>query len=659
MSGAGRSSRAGSVLQAVSAAVDLDPRRVLLRHLRQLEAERQAELAIFSQMLERLPTELVRRIVYMADALQRLDEFCHVPWSPDQLSQWLASVALMSRAHRDTAALTPCSVVLPVVPLLEHGRLDSCLAWLARRRLSDVRLASAGLQHGVAATLAAALALHAPALSLSSPLLVLVADQAGQVFNAGMLAAFRRQQAFQLHQYAAVWLAALPASVTSLTVYLPGRTHERQHPQHPPRPPYLLPAPEGPMRPLLSPPLHRLAQLTMKGCLSAAAGLGGTHVEVEAVHLFAAAAAVSLEVHTLCLRVPLRQPGQHRRWLAAVLGPAQALARWAKTAAGQQLRGWRRSSRATGVGRGCYQPLAFGDSSAGPLEEGTCKQGHSDGSLVAGSGGGSSTSSSRPQQPARQQQQCKELLAALLDCFESSGCTSAVLTATCVQLAPAEPAGAPEADGSQSLAASAASAGAERAASTAAAFPLADGSTSSSSELEGAGCEIAVPAGACSEQLPPPMLRFTELRRLLAAQPRRGGVLPVVLRDELLAEVGEGAAALGADGALLRLVLCRRSAARSVDSRPLVNDLPTLEARMRTPVRQGLLTCLGLVLIGWGLTYILFFAIGPAALLARAVLLCIALVLAGALHRRAREGRPVDVGSAMRTVGRRLRLALF
>lgn len=67
-----------------------------------------------------------------------------------------------------------------------------------------------------------------------------------------MLAAFRRQQALQLHQYAAVWLAALPASVTSLTVYLPGRTHERQHPQHPPRPPYLLPAPEGPMRPLLS-----------------------------------------------------------------------------------------------------------------------------------------------------------------------------------------------------------------------------------------------------------------------------------------------------------------------------------------------------------------------------------------------------------------------
>ncbi len=155
------------------------------------------------------------------------------------------------------------------------------------------------------------------------------------------------------------------------------------------------------------------------------------------------------------------------------------------------------------------------------------------------------------------------------------------------------------------------------------------------------------------------MLRYAELRRLLAAQPRRGGLLTAVLRDDLLAEVGEGAAALGADGELLRLVLCRRSAARSVDSRPLVNNLPTLEARMRAPVRQGLLTCLGLVLIGWGLTYILFFAIGPAALLARAMLLCIALVLAGALHRRAREGRPVDVGAAMRTAGRRLRLALF
>lgn len=56
----------GSVLQALSAAVDLDPRRVLLRRLRQLEAARQAELAIFDRMLEHLPLELVRRIVYMA-----------------------------------------------------------------------------------------------------------------------------------------------------------------------------------------------------------------------------------------------------------------------------------------------------------------------------------------------------------------------------------------------------------------------------------------------------------------------------------------------------------------------------------------------------------------------------------------------------------------
>lgn len=108
-----------------------------------------------------------------------------MPWSPDQLSQRLAAVALMSRAHRDTAALTPCSVVLPVLPLLQRGRLDSCLAWLARRRLSDVRLASAGLRHDIAAALAAALARHAPALCLSSPLLVLVADQAGQAFDAG------------------------------------------------------------------------------------------------------------------------------------------------------------------------------------------------------------------------------------------------------------------------------------------------------------------------------------------------------------------------------------------------------------------------------------------------------------------------------------------
>lgn len=66
MSSTGGGSGGASVLQALSAAVDLDPRRVLLRHLRQLEAERQAELAIFDQMLERLPEELVRRIVCMA-----------------------------------------------------------------------------------------------------------------------------------------------------------------------------------------------------------------------------------------------------------------------------------------------------------------------------------------------------------------------------------------------------------------------------------------------------------------------------------------------------------------------------------------------------------------------------------------------------------------
>lgn len=159
--------------------------------------------------------------------------------------------------------------------------------------------------------------------------------------------------------------------------------------------------------------------------------------------------------------------------------------------------------------------------------------------------------------------------------------------------------------------------------------------------------------------LVPPRQPQQRRRWLLAAQPRRRRVLTALLGDELLAEMGEGEAALGADGALLRVVLCRRSAARSVDSRPLVCDLPGLEARMRAPLRHAVITCLGLAACGWGLVYVLFFATGPAVWLVRGVLLCLVLLVADALRRRCREGRAVDVGRVVRTVGRRLRLAVF
>lgn len=119
------------------------------------------------------------------DALQRLDEFRGTPLAPDLLSQRLTDVCLASRAHRDAAAQTPCCVALPVLPLLRLHRLDSCLDWLARRRLADVTLASAGMAHSAATALAAALDRHAPKLRLSSPRLALVAEEAGQVFDAG------------------------------------------------------------------------------------------------------------------------------------------------------------------------------------------------------------------------------------------------------------------------------------------------------------------------------------------------------------------------------------------------------------------------------------------------------------------------------------------
>lgn len=408
--------------------------------------------------------------------------------------------------------------------------------------------------------------------------------------------------------------------------------------------------PHPPLHPTLplQPPSHRLAQLTVKGCMSGAAGPRGTHIEVHAAELFAAAAAVRFEVHTLCLRVPPRQPRQRRRWLAALMSPVQALARWAGAAFGQQQRGWRHSHRAAGDSRESYQPLPAGESSAeAALESGACRQGAGHGGTVP-----SSSSSSRQQQGV-QRQQSRELVAALLDCFESSGCTSATFTATCVQLAPVELAEAAAEYAERSGAAAAAAA--DQATSTAAGSAPGDGGSSS----EDAGAAVAVPAGARSEQPGAPELHLAELRRLLVAQPRRRGVLTALLRDELLAEVGEGGAALGADAALLRLVLCRRSAALSVDSRPLLRDLPRLEARLRTPLRHALLTGLGLALIGWGLGYVVLVARGLAAWLARGMLLCAALLVAWALRRRAREGRPLELGRAVRTVGRRLRLALF
>ncbi|KAL4457689.1 hypothetical protein ABPG75_012554 [Micractinium tetrahymenae] len=654
----------GSVLQALAAAVDLDPRRVLLRHLRQLEAERQAELAIFDRMLDCLPVELVRRIVYISDALQRLDEFCNVPWGPDQLSAKLTAVSLISRAHRDAAALTPCCVALPVLPLLRSNRLGSCLAWLVRCRLADVSLASTGLADSTLAALAAALGQHAPDVRFSTPLLVLVAERAGQVLDAGMLAAFCKLQALHLTQYAAAELSALPPSATEVALHLPGRTYGRQQPQHPPRPPYLLPAPEGPLRLLFSPPSHRLKLLTAKGRLSGAAGHEGMQVEAEAAHLFAAAAAVRLEVHTLCLRVPARPPQQGRRWLAALLAPAWALQRWAGAAWRRQQLSWRCSSTAADGSGASYQPLMAGESSAEvALESGIRPQ-------EACSGSGmipSSNTQQQKQQKRESQHQQRELVAALLGCFERSGCTSATLTATCVQLAPVEPEQVAEEDPGPAGSAPTAAAGTELRATAAAAAAVAAEVAMPEPAAAGSSSEealaIMMPAVASSEQPPPlvepPKLRYAELRRLLVAQSRRRQVLTVVLHDDLLAEMDEGSAALGADSELFRLVLCRRSAAGSVDSRPLLCDLSGLEARIRTPVRHALRACLGLCVLGWGLFYVLFLATEPLAWVVRGMLLCVALLVAGALRRRAREGRPVGVGRALHTAGRRLRLACF
>ncbi|KAL4430911.1 hypothetical protein ABPG75_006167 [Micractinium tetrahymenae] len=157
------------------------------------------------------------------EALASLQPFCDPRRPADLRAAARAHCLLAARGpeYRLAACASPLCLHMGVAQLAAAGQLEPCLQWMGTVHVHRLHLSSPGAPLRLAQLEALAQRLP-PGAGAGVRRLVLETDRLGQTFDAAVLAPFARLALLELRFFTGADLAALPPSVRSVAIRLPG-----------------------------------------------------------------------------------------------------------------------------------------------------------------------------------------------------------------------------------------------------------------------------------------------------------------------------------------------------------------------------------------------------------------------------------------------------